>query len=85
MYDGTTTATVTLSDDRVSGDMLTDSYTSATFANKNVGTGKPVRVSGICDQRDRCRELHVQHDGQHHGRHHGEGADVSASGSEQGV
>jgi YDG domain-containing protein/Big-like domain-containing protein len=47
VYDGTTSATVTLSDDRVSGDMLTDSYTSATFTDRNVGTGKTVNVSGI--------------------------------------
>src|SRR5262249_30016472 len=40
VYDGTTTATVTLSDDRVAGDSLTTSYTSASFANKNVGTAK---------------------------------------------
>ena len=46
-YDGTTDATVTLTDDRVSGDVFTDSYTSANFANKNVGTGKNVSVSGI--------------------------------------
>jgi hypothetical protein len=47
VYDGTTDATVTLSDDRVSGDDLVDSYGSATFADKNVGTGKAVTVSGI--------------------------------------
>src|SRR6185369_233500 len=47
VYDGTTAATVTLSDNRVSGDVFTDSYTSASFNNKNVGTGKPVSVSGI--------------------------------------
>jgi hypothetical protein len=46
-YDGTTDATVTLSDDRVVGDALTTSYTSASFANKNVGTAKPVNVNGI--------------------------------------
>jgi hypothetical protein len=46
-YDGTTDATVTLSDNRVAGDALTISYTSASFANKNVGTSKPVDVSGI--------------------------------------
>jgi YDG domain len=46
-YDGTSTATVTLSDNRLTGDVFTDSYTSATFANKNVGTGKAVSVSGI--------------------------------------
>src|SRR2546425_7284692 len=47
LYDGTTTATVTLSDDRVSGDVFTDSYTAASFASKTVGTGKPVSVSAI--------------------------------------
>src|SRR5207248_7114269 len=46
-YDGTTTATVTLSDNRVSGDVVTTAYTTATFADKNVGTGKTVSVSGI--------------------------------------
>src|SRR5206468_9427438 len=47
VYDGTTTATVTLSDDRASGDSLNTSYASASFADKNAGTGKPVSVSGI--------------------------------------
>ena len=47
VYDGTTTATVTLADNRVAGDSLSTSYTSASFANKNVGTAKTVSVSGI--------------------------------------
>jgi hypothetical protein len=47
VYDGTTTATVTLSDNRISGDVFTDSYSTATFADKNVGTAKPVSVTGI--------------------------------------
>ena len=46
-YDGTATAIVTLSDNRVTGDVLTESYGSATFADKNVGTNKPVGVTGI--------------------------------------
>jgi hypothetical protein len=46
-YDGTTKATVVLADNRVSGDALTDSYTTAKFPDANVGTGKPVAVSGI--------------------------------------
>ncbi len=46
-YDGTTTATVTLSDNRVSGDQLTESYTSASFANKDAGNGIAVNVTGI--------------------------------------
>ena len=47
IYDRTTAATVSLADDRVAGDVLTDSYSTATFADRNVGTSKPVSVSGI--------------------------------------
>src|SRR6185436_8185244 len=47
IYDGTTNATVTLSDDRVAGDVLTTSYTTANFLTKTVGNGKTVNVSGI--------------------------------------
>src|SRR5262249_57439052 len=46
-YDGTATATVHESDDRVSGDVVTVSYSTALFSDKNVGTGKTVTVSGI--------------------------------------
>ncbi|MBF9238478.1 T9SS type A sorting domain-containing protein [Hymenobacter sp. BT683] len=46
-YDGNVTATVSLSDNRVSGDVLTTSYETASFDNKNVGQNKPVSVSGI--------------------------------------
>ncbi len=46
VYDGLTTGTVTLGDNRVAGDVLTTSYT-ATFADKNVGVGKAVSVTGI--------------------------------------
>src|SRR5206468_1885464 len=46
-YDGASTTTVTLSDNRVAGDSLSTSYGSASFANKNVGTAKTVNVSGI--------------------------------------
>jgi len=46
-YDGDTTAAVTLSDNRISGDVLTDSYTGASFADKNVGTGKTMSATGI--------------------------------------
>ncbi|TMQ74121.1 MAG: hypothetical protein E6K81_01230, partial [Candidatus Eisenbacteria bacterium] len=46
-FDGTTAASVTLSDDRVAGDDLTVSDVSATFADPDVATGKPVTVSGI--------------------------------------
>ncbi len=47
VYDGTTAATVTLSDNRVEGDVLNTAYTSASFNDANKGTNKPVSVSGI--------------------------------------
>lgn len=47
VYDSTTNATVTLSDNRVSGDVFADSYVSASFTDKNVGNTKTVNVSGI--------------------------------------
>ena len=47
VFDRTTAATVTLSDDRVAGDVLSTSYVSAAFADANVGTAKPVTVSGM--------------------------------------
>src|SRR5947209_4578959 len=47
VYDGTTAATVTLSDNRLSGDVFTDSYTAAAFADKHVANGNTVSVSGI--------------------------------------
>src|SRR5205814_3999571 len=47
IYDGTNAATVALSDNGVSGDVLTPSYTEATFADKDIGTNKTVTVSGI--------------------------------------
>lgn len=46
-YDGTATATVTLSDDRVGGDNLNTNYTAASFSDPSVGTAKTVSVSGI--------------------------------------
>ncbi|HSZ57520.1 MAG TPA: choice-of-anchor tandem repeat GloVer-containing protein [Tepidisphaeraceae bacterium] len=47
IFDGTTSAAVTLQDNRISGDQFTDSYTSATFANSGIGTSKLVSVTGI--------------------------------------
>ena len=47
IYDGTATATVTLADNRISGDIFSNNYTSATFADRNVGNSKLVTVSGI--------------------------------------
>ncbi len=46
-YDGTTTATVGLTDNRVAGDVLTTSYTSANFASSSVGNSKLVSVTGL--------------------------------------
>jgi hypothetical protein len=47
VYDGSTNAAVTLADNRVAGDALATGYTSAAFADANVGNGKAVTVSGI--------------------------------------
>ncbi|MGQ0637258.1 MAG: MBG domain-containing protein [Planctomycetaceae bacterium] len=47
VYDGTTAAVVSLSDNRVAGDALTVTYGTANFGSKNVGTGKVVNVAGI--------------------------------------
>ena len=45
-YDGTQSATVIVTDDRLSGDTLSYTY-SAQFADKNVGTGKAVQLAGL--------------------------------------
>ena len=47
VYDQMTAATVTLTDDRIAGDVFTDGYTAASFIDKNVANGKAVSVSGI--------------------------------------
>ena len=47
VYDATTAASVSLSDNRILGDALTDAFVSATFSDKNVGLDKTVTVSGI--------------------------------------
>ena len=47
VYNGNTVATVTLSTNALAGDVVTPAYTSASFANKDVGSGKAVSVSGI--------------------------------------
>ena len=47
VYDGTTTGTVTLADNRVAGDVLNLSNAAANFTDKNAGSGKTVNVSGI--------------------------------------
>ena len=44
VYDGTTQAALTLSDNRVSGDAISVAA-SGSFADKNVGTAKPVQVA----------------------------------------
>ena len=59
IYDGTTTATVTLSDNRIAGDVFTATYAGATFADKNVGNGKAVTVTGISISGTGCRQLHI--------------------------
>ena len=47
VFDGTTTAAVTLLDNRIAGDIFTDNYTSASFLDPFVGNSKTVNVSGI--------------------------------------
>jgi len=47
VYDATSNATVTFSDNRVLGDLFTTSSGAAGFANGSVGTNKAVTVSGI--------------------------------------
>ncbi len=47
VYDATAVGTVTLADDRLSGDALTIAYGSASFTDKNVGVGKDLNVSGL--------------------------------------
>jgi len=47
VYDGTTDAQLTFSDNRVAGDVLTPSATSASFLDKYVGAAKTVNVSGL--------------------------------------
>lgn len=46
VYDGTTLAMVTATDDRLGGDSLTLSFT-ADYDDKNAGTGKVITLSGI--------------------------------------
>jgi hypothetical protein len=41
VYDGTTSATVTFADNRLAGDSLTTSYTSASFASKRSVPPRP--------------------------------------------
>ncbi len=47
VYDGTTNAIVILSTDALGGDAVTASCTSASFDDKNAGSGKAVSVTGI--------------------------------------
>jgi hypothetical protein len=47
VYDGSSSASVKLTDQRISGDQLALSYASANFADANVGNGKSIGVSGI--------------------------------------
>jgi filamentous hemagglutinin family protein len=46
VYDGTTAATATFTDNRLAGDALTVSGT-ASFADKNVGAAKPVTIAAL--------------------------------------
>ena len=70
VYDGTTNATVTLSDNRVAGDTLTLGNTAANFVDKNVGTAKTVNVTGITLTGADAGQLHLQCHGGYCCRHH---------------
>jgi hypothetical protein len=69
-YDGTTSATVTLADNRLAGDSLTTTYASATFADKNLGTTKPVAVSGILISGADAANYSANTTARHHRQHH---------------
>ena len=48
VYDSTATASISsLSDNHLGSDSVSESYTSASFSDKNVGSGKTVTVSGL--------------------------------------
>ncbi len=47
VYDGNNTAAVTLQDDRIAGDALSLTRSSATFAGKDAGAGQAVSVAGL--------------------------------------
>ncbi|MDO9024143.1 YDG domain-containing protein, partial [Zwartia sp.] len=47
VFDGTTTATVALADNRIAGDVIGTSYTAANFNTPAVGNDKPIAVTGI--------------------------------------
>jgi len=47
VYDGTTNATVSLSDNRVPGDQLTVGYTAAAFDDRHAGSAKLIHVQGL--------------------------------------
>lgn len=47
VYDGGASASISLNDDRVSGDNLVIGYADAEFADKNAGQGKTVNVNGL--------------------------------------
>ncbi|MBN9349229.1 MAG: Ig-like domain repeat protein [Chitinophagaceae bacterium] len=47
VYDGNTTAAITLSSYKLSGDVVTINYAAANFNTAAVGTNKPVTVTGI--------------------------------------
>jgi hypothetical protein len=47
VYDATTTATASVSDDHLTGDSVTVAVGSANFADKNVGSAKPVTLAGL--------------------------------------
>ena len=85
VYNGNTSATVTPSDNRIAGDTFTVNYT-ASFADKNVGTSKPVTVTGINPDRYGRHRLHLdRHDRFDDGQYHGQDPYFHGNGRQQGV
>ena len=70
-YDGSLAASVTLASDKVAGDTLTLSYTSASLRRQGRGRGQAGERRGHRRRRRRRRQLRPpEHDGGDHGGHH---------------
>ena len=66
---------MSLADNRLAGDSLSTSYTSASFASKNVGTAKTVSVSGIALSGTDAANYTANTTATRYGRHHRQGPD----------
>ena len=69
VYDGNTTAAVTLSDDRVAGDVFTVGYSASVQQQERRHRQARQRLRHL-HQRAGCGQLHREHRHQHDRRHH---------------